>query len=136
MTEGFSFDVIARNFIRRGVNINPPASWEDLAALDLCIGFKTDISIKRLYLVFNGFQDMDFDPGSEICFWPISEILRSRKNVNDNQVVFADFSLCSHLYMCDFRKGTSPVIDRELGAEVSPSFIDFARSVSEGTFDF
>ncbi|MEO7177648.1 MAG: hypothetical protein ABIW83_02280 [Allosphingosinicella sp.] len=136
MIESSTLELISNNFARRGVSLNSPASWSELASLDRFVGYKVDLPIKRLYLAFNGFRDMDFDLQSEIRFWPIGEILGSPSNLKEDQVMFADFSLGSHLYMCNFRSNANPVIDREMDAEVAPSLMDFTRMVSEGSFDF
>jgi hypothetical protein len=131
-----TLDLISANFVKRGVLINSPASLQELSSLDQFAGYKTDLAVKKLYLTFNGFANLDFDSKSEIYIWPISEITRSRDNIQENRIVIADFSFGSHLYMCDLESASNPVIDRELGAEVAPSLIDFARMVSEGGFDF
>lgn len=136
MSSNLDLDKIVNNFIQRGVNLSPPASWQELASLDRFMKYKVDTSVKRLYLTFNGFRNMDFDLRSEIRLWPITEILSSSANAVEDKVVFADFSLGSQLYMCNFSKRICPVTDMDTGTEVSPSLIDFAKMVSEGHFDF
>lgn len=86
---------------------NHGASIADIENAENILNFKFPADFKNLYLVVNGFQDLDWQEHM-FYFWPIDRIIEEYAVSSDEDFIgFCDFLLASHFI--GFKKSQSGI---------------------------
>jgi hypothetical protein len=87
--------------------LNPPASISEIEKAEEILKFKFPEDFKQLYLIVNGFKDLDWQKHM-FCFWHLDLIIEEFENSSDkNFIGFCDFLLSS--YMIGFVKNQAGI---------------------------
>lgn len=122
----------------RGVELNPPASKDNLTVLSNFVGCSVNETLVEIYLQFNGFQNLDYK--SQVWFWPIERVLKmaslSTEFNNNRYFAFGDVILESDYIMFSPELSKAPVTLFFEQKELASSLEEFFMSLALGKFDF
>ncbi len=89
-------DTIKETWISENIKLSPPATTEDIKAVEEILDFQFPDDCKELYLKLDGFADWDWTKNM-FSIWPLARILEEYHNESDKSfIVFADYLINSH----------------------------------------
>ncbi|MGE8533687.1 MAG: SMI1/KNR4 family protein [Chryseobacterium sp.] len=83
-------DTIKETWVSENIKLSPPATTEDIKAVEEILDFQFPDDCKEFYLKLDGFADWDWTKNM-FSIWPLARILEEYHNESDKSfIVFAD----------------------------------------------
>lgn len=121
-----------------GVDLNEPASDEQLKQFEEEMGITLDGFFRKVYLKFNGF--FLADDRNHIELWPLVRILEKREDSveKEQEQYFAigDFMMDADFLMCCLTREAAPIFYLHEKTELAPTASKFFAKLISGDFDF
>jgi hypothetical protein len=131
-----AWENIQQQFLERGVELNRPATEDEINRLQSSLGIKLPDELRAMYLHWNGFCNESEDDLSMISIWSIGRIFSwSLNNIGKDYLPFADFFLESELIIVRMSHEIGKVWWHDRGILIADGILDFCSKLGSGHFD-
>ncbi|MCZ4342265.1 hypothetical protein O4H52_11650 [Sphingomonadaceae bacterium G21617-S1] len=128
------FASLKQRALTQGVRLRDPIGFAEASKLANLSADENMLTLIECLKFFDGFDEENFDPASEIRLWSCDEIALSFDKSN-RLVKFSDFSLMSEVYGFNIGK-PSTVFEIHSGTSVAKSVEEFYTKIVVGDLDF
>jgi hypothetical protein len=127
---------IAKELAARDVDLNAPASAEEVKQFEQDMGLTLDPFFRSIYLQFNGF----FNGYDVFELWPLAQILQERaecpERERDGYFAIGDFMIHAEFLMCCLTREAAPIFFLHANEELAPTASELFAKFAAGDYGY
>jgi len=105
------FNTVTAFLNRKHVKLRPPASRANFSRIQEIINGSIDNNIYEMYSIFDGFEELDFEPASFIRIWSLDEVVKNNDLSSSPRLFFSDTDLMAIWYSVDFSDSSRQIFN-------------------------